>query len=112
MVEFINGDGATVAFETAVTCCGGTTARDGNLGRAFRNAGHLERVRGRLADDSRSLCSGRALGDHEPRLVHVFDAKGRFLGRLNVETLAGLEGWSPSDKLVALIRELKSEGKL
>ena len=50
--------------------------------------------------------------DHEPRHVHVYDAKGRFLGRLSVETLAGLEDWSPSDTLVALINELKAEGKL
>jgi hypothetical protein len=52
------------------------------------------------------------IGDHAPRHVHVFDAKGRFLGRVNVETLTALEDWSPSDKLVELIRELKSEGTL
>lgn len=52
------------------------------------------------------------IGDHEPRHVHVFDANGRFLGRLNIETLAALEDWSPSDKLVALIEDLKAEGKL
>ncbi len=52
------------------------------------------------------------IGDHEPRHVHVFNAKGRFLGRLNIETLTALEDWSPSDKLVALIEELKAERKL
>ncbi len=52
------------------------------------------------------------IGDHEPRHVHVYDSKGRFLGRLSVETLAGLEDWSPSDTLLALINELKAEGKL
>jgi hypothetical protein len=52
------------------------------------------------------------IGDHAPRHVHVYDSKGRFLGRLNLETLAGLEDWSPSDTLVILINELKAEGKL
>jgi hypothetical protein len=52
------------------------------------------------------------IGDHAPRHVHVYDSKGRFLGRLNLETLVGLEDWSPSDKLVELISELKAQGKL
>ena len=52
------------------------------------------------------------IGDHLPPHVHVFDAKGRFLGRLDTETLNGLEGWLPSDKLVVLINELQREGKL
>lgn len=51
-------------------------------------------------------------GDHAPRHVHVYDSKWRFLGRLNLETLAGLEDWSPSDTLVGLINELRAEGKL
>jgi hypothetical protein len=38
--------------------------------------------------------------------------KERFLGRLNLETLAGLEDWAPSDTLVELINELRAEGKL
>ena len=37
------------------------------------------------------------IGDHAPRHVHVYDSKGLFLGRLNLETFAGLEDWSPSD---------------
>jgi hypothetical protein len=52
------------------------------------------------------------IGDHAPRHVHVYDSKGRFLGRLNLETLAGLEDWFPSDILVELINELRAEGKL
>ena len=39
------------------------------------------------------------IGDHDPRHVHVYDSKGRFLGRLDLEALVGLEDWSPSDKL-------------
>jgi hypothetical protein len=52
------------------------------------------------------------IGDHAPRHIHVYDSKGRFLGRLNLETLAGLEDWSPSDTLVELINKLRAEGKL
>ena len=46
------------------------------------------------------------------RHVHVYDSKGRLLGRPNLETLAGLEDWSPSDTSVELINELRAEGKL
>ena len=52
------------------------------------------------------------IGDHDPRHVHVYDSKGGFLGRLDLEALVGLEDWSPSDKLVLLIQDLKAEGKL
>jgi hypothetical protein len=52
------------------------------------------------------------IGDHAPRHVHVYDSKGLFLGRLNLETFAGLEDWSPSDTLVELLNELVAEGKL
>ncbi len=52
------------------------------------------------------------IGDHEPRHVHVYDSNGRFLGRLELATLTGLEDWSPSDSLLVLIKELKAEGKL
>ncbi|MCX6840304.1 MAG: hypothetical protein NTX35_21190 [Verrucomicrobia bacterium] len=32
------------------------------------------------------------IGDHDPRHVHVYDAKGGFMGRLNLNTLTGHEG--------------------
>ncbi|PYJ11674.1 MAG: hypothetical protein DME93_09385 [Verrucomicrobia bacterium] len=31
------------------------------------------------------------IGDHAPRHVHVYDTKERFLGRLNIETMQGIE---------------------
>ena len=34
-----------------------------------------------------------------PRHVHVYDTKERFLGRLNIETMQGIEDWIPSKKL-------------
>ena len=52
------------------------------------------------------------IGDHDPCHIYVYDSKGRFLGRLDLEALVGLEDWSPSDKLVLLIKDLKAEGKL
>ena len=50
--------------------------------------------------------------DHEPRHVHVQTAGGRTLGRLNLATLRGLEGWTPSRQLAKVILELKKERNL
>jgi hypothetical protein len=52
------------------------------------------------------------IGDHEPRHVHVYDAKGRFLGRLALDPLMGMKGLQVTPNLVKLIRELKKEGRL
>ena len=52
------------------------------------------------------------IGDHGPLHVHVYDAKDRFLGRLDLERMLGIEGWLPSKKLIRVIEELKSEGRL
>ena len=38
------------------------------------------------------------IGDHGPRHVYVYDAKERFLGRLDIERMRGIEGWMPSKK--------------
>jgi hypothetical protein len=52
------------------------------------------------------------IGDHGPRHVHVDDAKERFLGRLDIERMQGIEGWKPSRKLIKVIAELKHERRL
>ena len=52
------------------------------------------------------------IGDHVPRHIHVYDNKGRLLGRLDVNRLVGIEGWTPERKLVKLIDELQKEGRL
>ena len=52
------------------------------------------------------------IGDHEPRHVHVQTAKGRKLGRVNLDTLEGMENWTPPKHLVDTIMELKREGRL
>ena len=51
-------------------------------------------------------------GDHEPRHVHVKTSSGKKLGRLDITALRGLEGWLPDRKLIAVIEQLKSEGRL
>ena len=52
------------------------------------------------------------IGDHEPRHVHVYDSKGRFLGRLALDSLTGLKGLKPSRNLLKFVRELQKEGRL
>ena len=52
------------------------------------------------------------IGDHVPGHVHVYDSTGRFLGRLDIYGLVGVEGWKPDRKLLKLITELRKEGRL
>jgi hypothetical protein len=52
------------------------------------------------------------IGDHEPSHVHVYDSKHKFIGRLDVQRLVGVEGWTPDRKLIKLIADLKNEGRL
>jgi hypothetical protein len=52
------------------------------------------------------------IGDHRPPHVHVYDSKDRFIGRLDIERLVGIEGWMPNKKLVKLIQELREENRL
>ena len=52
------------------------------------------------------------IGDHEPRHIHVYDSKRRLLGRLDVDQMAGIEGWTPDRKLIKVVQELLSEGRL
>ena len=51
-------------------------------------------------------------GDHEPRHVHVKTTRGQNLGRLDITTFRGIEGWTPAPKLVDIIQQLKREGRL
>jgi hypothetical protein len=52
------------------------------------------------------------IGDHEPGHVHVYVSKHKFIGRLDVQRLVGVEGWTPDRKLIKLIVDLKNEGRL
>jgi hypothetical protein len=52
------------------------------------------------------------IGDHAPRHVHVRTDKGKMLGRVDVETFAGLENWTPPKDLINIIKDLKSKGRL
>ena len=51
-------------------------------------------------------------GDHLPRHVHVKTARGKKLGRLQINPIRALEGWIPDRKLVEVIAQLKREGRL
>ena len=52
------------------------------------------------------------IGDHPPRHVPIETPSGKLVGRLNLETMTGVEGWQPSKKLVRVIAELRKEGHL
>jgi hypothetical protein len=52
------------------------------------------------------------IGDHVPRHVHIYNSKGRFLGRLDIQTMKGIEDWKSDRKLVTVIKSLKQESRL
>ena len=35
------------------------------------------------------------IGDHQPRHVHVETDKGKLIGRFDLQTRRGMEGWQP-----------------
>jgi hypothetical protein len=72
----------------------------------------LGRMLARGRDQSTWLSHRMFIGDHGPRHVHVYDSKERFLGRLDIERMRGMEGWMPTRKLIKVIEELKREGRL
>ena len=52
------------------------------------------------------------IGDHDPRHVHVFDKDGRLLTRVNLDTMQPMDIARISRKVLALIDELRNEGRL
>ena len=52
------------------------------------------------------------IGDHRPRHVHVYTSKRKLIGRLDIDRMIGIEGWTPDRKLIKLILDLKHEGCL
>ncbi len=52
------------------------------------------------------------IGDHVPRHIHVYNDKQRLIGRLDVDRLVGVEGWTPDRKLIKLVQDLKNENRL
>ena len=52
------------------------------------------------------------IGDHDPQHVHVFDKSGRLLTRVNLETMRPMDVPALDRKILALIEELKVEGRL
>jgi len=52
------------------------------------------------------------LGDYPLRHVHVPDSEGNLLGRVALVTLEPLDDWKPPGKVVEIIRQLVTEGRL
>ena len=52
------------------------------------------------------------IGDHAPRHVHVRNAKGVALGRIDLATHKSLKGWKPPKDLVKILEDLEKEGRL
>jgi len=52
------------------------------------------------------------IGDHDPRHVHIQLANGKLIGRFNLQTRRGMEGWHPSKKLLEIIAELEKTGRI
>jgi hypothetical protein len=52
------------------------------------------------------------IGDHAPRHIHVYDSKRKFIGRLDLDRMVGIEGWVPDRKLIKLVQELIQEERL
>jgi hypothetical protein len=42
----------------------------------------------------------------------VRTSSGRKLGRINLATMLGMEGWTPDRKPVEIIEQLKNEGRV
>jgi hypothetical protein len=52
------------------------------------------------------------IGDHAPPHIHVSDSNGELLGRIALDTEQSLDDWQPPKKVLALIRQLQTEGRL
>jgi hypothetical protein len=47
-----------------------------------------------------------------PVHIHIYDSKRKFIGRLDLDRMVGLEGWISDRKLIKLIHDLKQERRL
>jgi hypothetical protein len=52
------------------------------------------------------------IGDHRPRHVHVYDDDANFITRMNLETMQPMDVPNVDKRIVDLIRDLQSEGRL
>ena len=51
-------------------------------------------------------------GDHTPRHVHVFNGRGKLLGRVAIASKEPLDDWMPPRKVVGIIDDLQKEGRI
>ena len=52
------------------------------------------------------------IGDHPRRHVHVYDDNANFITRMNLETIQPMDVLKVDERIVDLIRDLQSEGRL
>ncbi len=52
------------------------------------------------------------IGDHPPRHIHVSDSNGEILGRVRLDTMEAVDEWQPPSKVIAIINDLKRQGRL
>ena len=52
------------------------------------------------------------IGDHPPRHVHVFDDDGKFITRVNLETMQPMDVPALPKRVTEIIRELQREGRI
>ena len=52
------------------------------------------------------------IGDHLPRHVHVYDGDANFVTRMNLETMQPMDVLKVDKRILDLIRDLQSEGRL
>jgi len=51
-------------------------------------------------------------GDHPPKHFHIFNSKGEFLGRYDIENMKPIGNWIPSNRLIKFIKEIVKEKEL
>jgi len=50
--------------------------------------------------------------DHPPKRFHVFDSKGKFLGRFDIENMKPIGNWSPLRRVIKFIKQIVKEKEL
>lgn len=44
--------------------------------------------------------------------MHVFDSNGNILGRVRIDTIEAVDEWTPTSEVIAIINDLKKQGRL
>ena len=52
------------------------------------------------------------ISDHPPKHFHIFNNKGKFIGRFDIESMKPIGNWLVSKKMIKLIQEVIKEENL